>query len=199
MQTMFCFLGRTGAGKDTIVQKLVEQGLCVRVCSYADYPCRPDQKEGREHHFLSKEEFDTLKINEHILAYVEINGHRYCATAELLARDSQEGKPFAYIIDPNGIDFFRQYATVEVNYYVIYIYASENDRRLRTSGTRGDFDFDSRNSDEDSMFTNFELQCNCDLIVDNSKYSLDENVNAITDFIKNPKSCGVTPTEFLHL
>jgi guanylate kinase len=90
---LYLFVGPSGSGKTTIVDELE----CVyRYKSLQSYTTRSQRCENEYGHiFISDEEFDNL---QNIIAYTEYNGHRYCATEELI--DNAD----LYVVDCNGVD-----------------------------------------------------------------------------------------------
>ena len=79
MRNIYLFVGPSGVGKTTIVEKLSrDYGFSV-VSSYTDRPMRYDGETG--HVFLTKEEFDALP---ELCAYTEFNGHRYGVTSDMV-------------------------------------------------------------------------------------------------------------------
>lgn len=98
MRNIYLFVGPSGVGKTTIVEKLSrDYGFSV-VSSYTDRPMRYDGETG--HVFLTKEEFDALP---ELCAYTEFNGHRYGVTSDMV--DNCD----LYVIDPAGVDYFRKH------------------------------------------------------------------------------------------
>lgn len=146
---MLCILGRTGSGKSTLVKHL--KGFDP-VVSYCDRCKRSDETEGVEHYFISPEEFTKLMNENEICAYSEIKGVRY------MALKSQVHENSVYVIDPAGLEDLKDVSTFNV-----YVWADEDTRRKRTEGRN--FDFDSREQSEDSMFTDYENMGKIDLWV----------------------------------
>lgn len=154
MQKLFLIVGKSGAGKDTLANFISKKLGWVQVPSYCDAPPRTDQKQGREHTFLTKDEFDSILENEHVLAYTEINGKRYCATIELLQKLPSE-KPFIYIIDPAGVKCIEEQFADKFDIRICTIHATEATRASRMLGTRYGFNFKERFKNEADAFDEF--------------------------------------------
>ena len=63
MGKIFCILGKSGSGKDTLFKKLIEDrqlGL-KRVVTYTTRPVREGETDGVEYHFISDKELNHLK------------------------------------------------------------------------------------------------------------------------------------------
>lgn len=181
MKTIYCFVGRSNAGKDTLARMMAEEFSIPVICSYTDRPMRITEKQDVQHHFLSQKAMNRLLSTEEILAYTLIadkfgNGYRYCTTLKQF--EEIAGESMIYIIDPNGLDELKKH-TDEFNLVVIHVLAQEMVRRMR-SISRGDLNFDKRNDDENAQFSKFESDLkNADVVVLN-----DGNVVSAYDLMK---------------
>ncbi len=61
---LFCLIGRSGSGKTTVLNKIIESEDIYPVTTYTTRPMRPGEKDGDEYHFISKDKMDSLKIIE---------------------------------------------------------------------------------------------------------------------------------------
>lgn len=160
MKNLILVIGRSGAGKDTIVraatEALKDSHKIVSVPSYTDRPIRSTETEGVEHTFLTKTQFDELLERETIFAYTKIGetGYRYCSTIEMLER--LDGDTIFYIIDPNGYYYCSKFKD-KFNMRVVYIKADGTIREHRANKRNGDSStWQKRSADEDEQFTRFE-------------------------------------------
>ena len=160
MKNLILVIGRSGAGKDSLISHAKEVFKdvynIVSVPSYTDRPMRPGETDGVEHTFLTKEAFDEVLAKENVFAYTKIGdtGFRYCSTVEMLNR--LDGDTIFYTIDPNGYDFCSKF-NGDFNMKVIYVTASEDIRRERANARNGDTNtWEKRKSDEDGQFKCFE-------------------------------------------
>ena len=150
LQQKMLIVGRTGSGKDTYA-KYLEKLYLKGVCSYTTRPRRPG--EGDTHIFIEKEEVENFPNK---VAYTEINGYEYFSTKEQLDKSD------FYIIDPEGINYLNQNFP-DVNYKIIYIYASYDIRKERAISRvpiedrfKEEYIFNQRNSSENAQFDLFE-------------------------------------------
>lgn len=69
MNRLYYFLGKSGAGKDTLVNKLMNSSLLKlkRHMSFTTRPMRENEINGREYIFVTDEEFDKYKKEHKIL------------------------------------------------------------------------------------------------------------------------------------
>ena len=63
MGKIFCVMGKSATGKDTIYQKLLNDGNIEwkRIIPYTTRPIREGEEEGREYHFCSEEDVQRLE------------------------------------------------------------------------------------------------------------------------------------------
>lgn len=82
MGKIFCIMGKSATGKDTIYKRLLQKselGL-TRMVSYTTRPIREGEKEGIEYHFTNVEKLNLLKEQEKIIecrSYDTIHGIWY--------------------------------------------------------------------------------------------------------------------------
>lgn len=171
-KTIFCILGESGSGKDTLVNYLINDfKLPLKsVLSYTDRPIRPGEQQGKEHIFLSKDKMTALldSYKKDIAAYTKIGetGYRYCATTTTI------NKSDIYIIDPNGLKDLKERTSDRYNIVAIYIDCPLEERRKRTQ-KRGDeaIRFESRVNAESEQFAEFREEHGYDYIIDNGPIS----------------------------
>ena len=178
---IYCIVGETGAGKDTIARELQKLLDCEVVASYCDAPPRPDQQQGREHTFVSKEEYDKLHDAEEVIAETEIAGKRYCVTKQLLERYGESEKPIIYIIDPRGVRMLEDlgYTTI-----IFYVDVPLHLREERLHAKRRGFNLAARYAAEHLEFEDFKANHRIDLIIDNAN-SLDFTIKQLIFSLKN--------------
>ena len=73
-------VAETVPGKTTVCEYLPFH----KVCSYSTGPMRMGEVNGRDHIFISDEKMDEIEKNEHVIAWSNNCGYRYCATEEML-------------------------------------------------------------------------------------------------------------------
>lgn len=88
--------------------------------SYTTRPKRTSNETG--HTFVSDEEFNNL---ENICAYGEFGGYKYCATKE------QVDNSDIYVIDAQGVEYFKKYYHGKRKPIVVYISISPVKRFIR--------------------------------------------------------------------
>ena len=149
---LFCIVGKSASGKDSLCNALKERTGIKFVCSYTDRPIRCGEVDGVEHFFVSKEDMDKLFERDDILAKTQIGEYRYCATVESLGAETK-----LYIVDPNGIKYIRRNQNkLGIFPVVLYIDCADDIRfeRARLRGDREDI-IKKRFADEALQFDEF--------------------------------------------
>ena len=183
---IYCILGRTCSGKDTVARLICENDdRFSQIVSYTTRPKRDSETDGVEHYFVSDEEFEELrkkaasdltnitnaiydgvpkeeipfKLEDTIIAYTEIGKYKYMALLTEIVNKHHN----VYIIDPTGLIALdnMMYSVNKHSDYVlkvkpVYINSSFVDRDSRAR-TRSDYDkFQLRCESEDGQFNLFE-------------------------------------------
>ena len=121
-------VGKSASGKSTIAEYLEDEYGIKQVLSYTTRPMREGEEENPTHIHVTDEQFDELK---NFVGYTEYDGHRYAATEE------QVNECGVYVIDPNGVEFFKRYYNGTKKAIVVYVDASRP-IRMRRMLDRGD-------------------------------------------------------------
>jgi guanylate kinase len=105
----YLVLGKSGSGKDTLVDILCDRYDYKRVISYTT---RPKRNEQDKHIFIDKE--DVQKYKQDIVAYTIFKNHQYFCTRQQI----EEAK--LYIVDWAGINYLKR-KMPDSKFKVIYI------------------------------------------------------------------------------
>lgn len=174
MKKLFCIVGTTGAGKDSLIKSLCQRLNLYSVVSYTTRPMRSNETNGVEHYFVSEDEMARIINEEKVVAYTKIEdsssgmkGFEYCTTQQEL--DNSD----VYCIDPNGIQYLKtKVPSVEVvSIYIATKYETRKNRVL--SASRGSQEevlkaFEARVANEKVQFDDFLMKEQYDYIVDNN-------------------------------
>ncbi len=123
-------MAKSGAGKSTVASLLRSKYGWKDIDSYTTRPMRCEDETG--HIFISEEEFNKIP-QEDMAAYTKFDEHRCCTT------NSQANQANIYVIDPDGIIYFKQHYTGNKNAVVVYLTVSDDELSNRML-KRGDTD-----------------------------------------------------------
>ncbi|MEG0898312.1 MAG: DUF4406 domain-containing protein [Oscillospiraceae bacterium] len=182
--TIFLIVGESGSGKTTLVSELEKRYGLTSIKSYTTRPQRHKDEYG--HIFVSDEEFDSLKD---ICAYTEFNNYKYGATSAQV--DSND----LYIIDVDGIKYFRNNYKGNKKVCVIYISTSTIERYHRMIARGDSINKTTERIDHDKKaFMN--ILDYCDLVVSNE--DLEDCIHTTIEFIrsKTTNTTRVTDNDF---
>lgn len=163
MKKLFCVVGRTGTGKDSLVDLVCSSLGMKKVKSYTTRERRSGEGDD-SHVFIKPVEIDQFKGR--MAAYTKIGEVEYFATIDQVL----EGD--FYVIDPNGLDDFRErwdFNKFPISIVVIYITVPKMTQLSRLLG-RGDNaeKSNSRMLAENDQFGEFEVKQRMNYTVVNS-------------------------------
>lgn len=124
---LVALIGKAGSGKDTILKDVVrayELPMNI-IVSYTTRPMREGEVEGREYHFISKDEFEQMIKNNQMFEYVQFNSWWYGTGINCL----DENKINIGIFNPSGIRTLINFPEIDLQIY--YIHVSDKERLLR--------------------------------------------------------------------
>ena len=130
-ERLFLLVGKSGSGKDFIVQALEEAGLAKRAVSRTTRNIRPGEPEEGVHKWKEVGDYYNDKDAGIIVADTYFNGNYYWTTVE----DLKEAN--IYIIDEAGVDSMNDNVYSYLNCEVVYLY-SPLKTRFRNMMNRGD-------------------------------------------------------------
>jgi guanylate kinase len=132
---VFVITGPSGAGKGTLIKRLVERQPELEVAiSATTRPQRPSEQHGREYWFLSEDEFVERIEAGAFLEHVEFVGGRYGTLASELDRIAADGRVCILELEIEGALRVQE----EVEHAVTLFIAAdvpELERRLRARDT----------------------------------------------------------------
>ncbi|MEJ5360392.1 MAG: guanylate kinase [Desulfobacterales bacterium] len=133
---LFILSAPSGAGKTTLRRALLERlpDLAYSV-SYTTRPPRATEVEGRDYHFVSREEFQEGIRRGRWAEWACVHGHYYGTSAEDLARELAAGKDVLLDIDVQGAACLVRRFPDSVTVFIEPPSLEELERRLRSRGT----------------------------------------------------------------
>lgn len=136
MAKVFVITGPSGVGKGTLISRLCERvaGLELSVSATTRAP-RPGEVNGRDYHFLDREEFDRRAEAGEFLEYATYSGHRYGTLRSEVERRLEQGKSVVLEIEAQGARQVRAAMPESVQVFIAPPEAGDLRRRLEGRGT----------------------------------------------------------------
>lgn len=170
---MLVLVGGSASGKSTIEKELSSKHGYKKIISYTTRKPRPGEENGVDYHFVSDEEFDSLKLNGYFVENTMYNGWKYGAPK------NQCDDNTVFVVNPCGL---RQIKKVkDINVISFYIDVPRRDRLIKILQRGDNIDESIRRSiHDDGQFTGIEDEV--DFIVNNEGYHI-----SVQELAKNIK------------
>lgn len=126
--------GKSGTGKTSVVKELEKTYKYERIVTYTTRPMRMNEKEGEPYHFVSKEEFGDMCIDNEFIEYSNFVTGMYGTLWNDVI--NAENKIKILVVEPNGLQAIARHLPEE-EYRVVYLYCSDLTAKIRQL-SRGD-------------------------------------------------------------
>ena len=134
--SLFIVAAPSGAGKTTLVRKLLEKDAAVQLSiSYTTRAPRDGEQNGREYHFVDAAEFRVMRERGDFLEWAEVHGNFYGTSRVWLAAQVNAGRDVLLEIDWQGAQQVRKQFPEAVGIFILPPSLIELERRLRGRGT----------------------------------------------------------------
>lgn len=167
-----------GAGKDTIIERILEKFEFARPKTYTTRPLREDGKEWRIH--VSEAEFKKMDNNGQFIESNFFGGFWYATPREFIENAIVEGKNIIIEIDLNGLCSFKKIYSNIVSFF-IFTDLEFLEKRLRDRGCHDEAYVTTRMNIAKEEIANSGI---CDYIIKNEEGKLDEAVGNLEAKIK---------------
>lgn len=155
-------IGKSAAGKDTLLNKMVNNEGYTPVISYTTRPRRKGEVDGKDYNFVSEEYFQNLVASESLAefrsyntVYNGISDVWFYGTPRL---SDIQNKKYIIILDVNGAkETIKEYGPENIE--VMYLYAPDDVREKRAR-ERGSFDileWERRKKDDALKFSEEQI------------------------------------------
>ena len=175
--------GKSGCGKDSIMKKLIRFGFNPLI-SYTTRPKRDGEQDGKEYHFVSDSDFQSMIEKDELIeyrTYDTIFGKWYYG---LKKTKINQHKNYIVILDLEGANSLKYYYGKE-NCFVCFIdvYDSIRTERAKKRGSFNEDEWNRRMETDNKDFSRNNVLFNSDCCVENN-YSLSTCLSDIlTNFI----------------
>ncbi len=94
--------GASGSGKTTLCRMASERLCLYYSISHTTRPKRANEKDGRDYHFITGQEFDKILAGNGFLEWAEVYGYRYGTSRQEIDFHLQKGKGVILDVDTQG-------------------------------------------------------------------------------------------------
>lgn len=117
---LFIISAPSGAGKTSLVKALLQKGIDLSLSvSYTSRPARPEEIDGRDYHFVSREVFERKLKQEEFLESAEVYGNFYGTSKKWINETILSGRDILLEIDSQGARQVREVFPVAVGIFVL--------------------------------------------------------------------------------
>ena len=136
---LFVISGPSGAGKGTLVSRLMERldDVWLSISATTRAP-RTGEVDGVDYHFLTDAQFDELICSDGLLEWAEVHGRRYGTPRAAIDEKVARGQRVILEIDPQGAFQVRERYPEAFLIFIKPPSFSELETRLRGRGTETD-------------------------------------------------------------
>ena len=132
---MVVISGPSGSGKSTICKRLMQDPAVVFSVSATTRAKRPGEVDGRDYHFLSREEFKRRVERGEFLEHAEVYGNMYGTLRAPMEQVLAEGRIYLLEIDVQGANQLRALGEPGTYVFIAPPDFEELRRRLSSRGT----------------------------------------------------------------
>ncbi len=135
MSQVFIISAPSGSGKSTLVNSLLEHepGLVFSV-SYTTRAPRGQEQEGREYHFISREEFRRMIDAGEFIEWAQVFEDYYGTHRRYVDQGRAEGRDVVLDIDVQGARQLKEKLPEAVSIFILAPSREELEKRLRARG-----------------------------------------------------------------
>ncbi len=132
---LFIVSAPSGAGKTTLVRKLMERDTGIRhSISYTTRQPRPGERDGHDYNFIDIQTFLAMRERGEFLEWAEVHGNFYGTSRAWLVEEMRAGRDTLLEIDWQGAQQVRALMPGAVSIFIVPPSIPELERRLRARG-----------------------------------------------------------------
>ncbi len=132
MTTVFIISAPSGSGKSTLVARLLGRFPDITFSvSYTSRPARGAEANGRDYHFVSREEFEQMRDRGEFLEWASVFGNYYGTHRGILEKAQSQGKDLVLDIDVQGARQLKSKIPEAVTVFILAPSRQILEQRLR--------------------------------------------------------------------
>ena len=132
---LFIISAPSGAGKTSLVKALLKTGIDLSLSiSYTSRPARPEEVDGRDYHFVSREMFEQSRERGEFLESAQLYGNFYGTSQKWINETIASGHDILLEIDSQGAHQVRRIFPGVVGVFVLPPALEVLETRLRLRG-----------------------------------------------------------------
>lgn len=133
--SLFIVAAPSGAGKSTLVNALLQKEPQIKLSiSFTTRAPRPGERDGREYHFTTQEDFLARKANGEFLESAEVHGNYYGTSRILIEQQMQAGTDVLLEIDWQGAQQVRKQFPGAIGIFILPPSIPALEERLKKRG-----------------------------------------------------------------
>jgi guanylate kinase len=173
--------GPSGAGKDTVMQRMQERGLPFHfVVTATTRPKRDGETHGKDYFFTSKEEFARMIEQDELIEYAIVYGDYKGIPKAQVRQALASGKDVVMRLDVQGAETVRKLASEALLIFITAESEDELEHRLRDRRTESSDSLAIRIATARKEFQRIEQ---FDYVIVNRDFQLDETVDKVRAII----------------
>jgi guanylate kinase len=178
---LFVLSAPSGAGKDTVINALKQQGMDFYVvASVTTRKPRPDESEGNPYHFVSQEKFEQLIAQNELLEFANVHGNWYGQPRQAIRDNLRAGRDVLLKIDVQGAATIRRKVPEAIFIFLVPSSLEELAQRLTNRHTETDAERTRRLTDAHKELAEKDWY---DYVVVNRQDHLQEAVDQLRDIM----------------
>jgi len=137
--SLFIISAPTGAGKTSLVTKLIEKDQLIQVSvSSTTRPKRPGEEDGINYHFLTLDAFESKVAEQDFLEHAKVFDHYYGTSKSSVEKQLKDGKDVILEIDWQGAQQVRQLIPEAISIFILPPSLRALEQRLKSRATDSD-------------------------------------------------------------
>lgn len=154
--TLFIFSAPSGAGKTSLVKKLLEQTKHIGVSiSHTTRAQRPGEVDGQDYHFISQEEFQQMVGQGGFLEHAQVFDNFYGTSQAWVENELTAGRDVILEIDWQGAEQVRRLIPDAVSVFILPPSIEALRQRLNGRGQDGEETIERRMRDARSEISHY--------------------------------------------